>query len=148
MSYRKRWRRYHDRGARPRARSRPEIVLAIAVINARPWGMEQGNLFADLRDAAAEAEEVGTLLATPALRIERIVSRGQASPPGFWYDQGWAEWVLVLRGAADLLCEGEATPWRLVAGDFLHLPAHRRHRVEWTDPTEPTLWLAIHYHQG
>jgi cupin 2 domain-containing protein len=85
-----------------------------------------------------------TLLSTPSLRIERIVSWGHTSPEGFWYDQETHEWVLLPSGAARLLLEGDE-PLDLRPGDFVNIPAHRRHRVEWTDPTQPTVWLAIHY---
>ncbi|HZB36490.1 MAG TPA: hypothetical protein VE443_00605 [Beijerinckiaceae bacterium] len=91
------------------------------------------NLFAGLPGKAA-AEEVETLVAAPAVRIERIVSTGQASPPGFWYDEPLDEWVVVPSGAAGLLVEGESGPRTLRAGDHVHLPARCRHRVEWTDP--------------
>jgi cupin 2 domain-containing protein len=84
------------------------------------------------------------LLSTPGVRVERIVSTGQASPPGFWYDQAWAEWVLVVSGEALLQFEDESEPRRLTAGDYLHIAPHRRHRVAWTDPNQPTIWLAIH----
>jgi len=103
-----------------------------------------GNMFADISPGGAE-EQVTQLLRAPALRIERIVSHAHASPPGFWYDQDCAEWVLLLRGAAILGLEGHAEPVRLAAGDYVHLPAHTRHRVEWTDPDHPTIWLAVHY---
>ena len=102
-----------------------------------------GNLLASL-PARLDAEQIIALVANENLRIERIVSTGQASPPGFWYDQPWAEWVLVLAGSAGLLFEDEAEPRVLRAGDYLLIPAHRRHRVAWTD-TEPTVWLAVHY---
>ncbi|MGO8738006.1 cupin domain-containing protein [Rhodoblastus sp.] len=102
-----------------------------------------GNFFADLPDASGE--EITQLLAAfPGARVERIVSQGQASPPDFWYDQAWAEWVVVLSGAAELLIEGEAAPRRLRPGDYLEIPAHVRHRVAWTDPGQPTIWLAVH----
>jgi len=101
-----------------------------------------GNLLADVPTALA-GEELRELLATPALRIERIVSTGQASPPGFWYDQDWAEWVLVVAGQAGLLIEGEAVPRVLGPGSYVHLPAHCRHRVEWTSAEVPTVWLAV-----
>ena len=68
-----------------------------------------------------------------------------ASPPGFWYDQAQHEWIAVLAGSAGLLFEGEVEPRILRAGDFLNIPAHARHRVEWTDADQPTVWLAIHY---
>ncbi|MFO1115341.1 MAG: cupin domain-containing protein [Beijerinckiaceae bacterium] len=102
-----------------------------------------GNLFADL-PAALEAEQFTDILARQGVRIERIVSTGQASPPGFWYDQPQDEWVCVMSGAAAILIDGEAKPRVLRAGDWLELPAHVRHRVEWTDPTQPTVWLAVH----
>jgi cupin 2 domain-containing protein len=103
-----------------------------------------GNLLASL-PARLDAEQIIALVENENLRIERIVSTGQASPPGFWYDQPWAEWVLVLTGSAGLLFEGEAEPRVLRAGDYLLIPAHRRHRVAWTDPEQPTVWLAVHY---
>ena len=78
-------------------------------------------------------------------RIERIVSHAHASPDGFWYDQEWAEWVIVLKGSAGLQVEGEDAPRVLSSGDYVHLPAHTRHRVVWTAPGEPTVWLALHY---
>jgi cupin 2 domain-containing protein len=83
------------------------------------------------------------LVAVPGLRIERIVSCGQASPPGFHYDQPHAEWVAVLSGSADLRFADEPEPRRLVAGDTVLIDPHRRHRVEHTD--SPTVWLAIHF---
>ena len=88
------------------------------------------------------------MLSRPGLRIERIISFGQASPPGFWYDQTHAEWVVVLTGAAHLRFDDEAALRSLSPGDYVEIAAHRRHRVEWTDPTQPTIWLAIHYGAG
>lgn len=92
-----------------------------------------------------EAERLDVLLQTAALRLERIVSRGQATPPGEWWAQDRAEWVVVLRGAAGLRFEDEAEARVLRPGDHLHIAAHRRHRVEWTDAAEATIWLALHY---
>lgn len=106
-----------------------------------------GNLFADLPDRL-EREQLVELLSLPGLRVERIVSTGQATPPGAFYDQDWAEWVVLLRGSAKLFFDGETGPRLLRPGDFLHIPAHRRHRVEWTDPQQPTVWLAIHHPQA
>lgn len=85
------------------------------------------------------------LLTTDHLRIERITSRGHASPEGFWYDQANHEWVMVLRGSAGVSVAGLDGVIRLAAGDHLNLPARTRHRVEWTDPGGITLWLAVHY---
>jgi cupin 2 domain-containing protein len=102
------------------------------------------NLFANLPEAS-HAEQIIALLSYRNLRIERIVSRGQASPANFWYDQDQAEWVVVLAGSAGLRFEDEASARTLRAGDYVNIPAHRRHRVDWTDATQPTIWLAIHY---
>ncbi len=84
------------------------------------------------------------LLAGPGVRIERIVSAGHASPPGFWYDQPHMEWVALLAGAARLRFEDTAEPLLLKPGDHVAIAAHRRHRVDWTDPAQPTVWLAVH----
>ena len=104
-----------------------------------------GNLFSGIGAGGHREEVVTPLLDRPGLRIERIVSTGQASPPGFWYDQQDAEWVLVVSGEAGLLVEGEEHPRRLKAGDWVELPPHCRHRVEWTAPGQETVWLAVHY---
>jgi cupin 2 domain-containing protein len=101
------------------------------------------HLLADLPTSLPD-ELIETLLETPRLRIERIVSLGHATPPECWYDQRWPEWVLVLRGAARLrLASGEALDLR--PGDAVNLAAGERHRVEWTTTDEATVWLAIHY---
>jgi len=94
----------------------------------------------DLREEVCQ-----TLLTTPGLRLERIVSKGQASPPGFWYDQDWHEWVMVLTGEAGLVFADAPGEMRLSPGDHVFIPAHRRHRVAWTDPETPTVWLALHF---
>lgn len=104
-----------------------------------------GNLYAGLPAEARADELLVDLLSRPDVRIERIVSTGQASPEGFWYDQEWAEWVVLLSGAAEVRFADEPAPRRLVAGDWLHIEAHRRHRVEWTDPAQASVWLAVHY---
>ncbi|MET4698759.1 cupin 2 domain-containing protein [Constrictibacter sp. MBR-5] len=103
-----------------------------------------GNLFAHLAGAAGD-ERIDALLDRPGLRIERIVSTGQASPPGFWYDQEEAEWVLLVAGAAGLQFEDEEDVRTLRPGDHLLIPAHRRHRVAWTASDAPTVWLAVHF---
>lgn len=102
------------------------------------------NIFADIPQHV-DAEEVTVLLATPDIRIERIVSTGQASPEGFWFDQERAEWVVLLQGAAEVQFEGEATPRPLRPGDTLHIPPQVRHRVAWTDANQPTVWLTVHH---
>jgi cupin 2 domain-containing protein len=102
------------------------------------------NLFAVAH--ALTGELVDALLSRPGLRIERIVSQGQASPAGFWYDQAEGEWVLVLAGAARLRFEDEPDARLLGPGDWLDIAPRRRHRVDWTDPAVPTIWLAVYYH--
>ncbi len=101
------------------------------------------NLFADI-PADLPEELIQPLLSAPGVRIVRIVSLGHTSPEGFWYDQAEHEWVLLLMGAARLRFEDEE-PIELMPGSFVNIPAHRRHRVEWTDPDKPTAWLAVHY---
>lgn len=88
-------------------------------------------------------EEFTDLLVRPGLRVERIVSMGNATPAGEWLEQAWDEWVLVLTGAAGVTIEGEETQ-RLSRGHFMFIPANKRHRVEWTDGNQATLWIAVH----
>jgi len=102
------------------------------------------NLF-DGIPAEIPAEILEVLLEAKNFRLERIVSRGQATPPGGWYDQDSHEWVVLLAGGAGLRFEAESHLRELHPGDFLLIPAHCRHRVEWTDPAQPTVWLAVHY---
>lgn len=106
--------------------------------------MEKQNLFAGIPAALSE-ELTESVLDGGRLRIERIVSRGQSSPPGFWYDQRDHEWVVVLRGEGVLEFEDGDSPVVLGPGDYLNIGAHRRHRVVSTHPEEATVWLAIHY---
>ncbi len=102
------------------------------------------NLLRDIPDART-GEVTQAILAAPGVRIERIVSLGQASPPGFWYDQAETEWVLLLAGAARLRFADEPEARLISPGDWVEIPPHRRHRVDWTDPAQPTVWLAVSY---
>ena len=102
------------------------------------------SLFENIPPDLAE-ELFGTLCATDSITIERIVSRGHASPPGFWYDQEKDEFVLVIKGSAGLRFENQADIVVLKAGDYINIEAHVKHRVEWTDATCETVWLAVHY---
>jgi cupin 2 domain-containing protein len=106
--------------------------------------MKSENLFNGI-PANLPEELFTTLHQAKGLRIERIVSQGHASPPGFWYDQAEHEWVIVLQGGAAIQLEGDLEPVQLPAGAYLNVPAHTRHRVVSTCPTEQTVWLAIHY---
>jgi cupin 2 domain-containing protein len=102
------------------------------------------NLLADV-PAQLPEEQFIELTAMGGTRVERIVSHGHASPPGFWYEQAQAEWVLVLAGAAGLQFEGEDTSRTMRPGDHVLIPAGVRHRVAWTDAETPTIWLAVHF---
>jgi cupin 2 domain-containing protein len=101
------------------------------------------NLFAGI-PASLEEELTDGLVRTDAVRIERIVSRGHASPPGFWYDQPESEWIVLLIGGAELaFADGETVA--LTPGDWIDIPAHRKHRIERTDPDRETVWLVVFY---
>jgi cupin 2 domain-containing protein len=104
--------------------------------------MTTNNLFVHLPRHLPD-ELFTTLVDAANVRIERIVSHGHASPEGFWYDQDQHEWVVMLKGAARLRFEDETIEMK--PGDFIDIPVHKKHRVEWTTPDEPTLWLAVHY---
>jgi len=110
--------------------------------------MNAGNMFAGLPATPEAAERLELLLARPGLRIERIVSTGQASPAGFWYEQADAEWVVLLSGEALLRFEDETEARRLHAGDWICIEPRRRHRVDWTASATPTVWLAVHHAPG
>ena len=108
--------------------------------------MLQGRLDQGI-SVAGDDELVTALVRAPSVRIERIVSRGHASPPGFWYDQSEAEFVLVVNGRAVVEFDsGERL--NLSPGDYVDIPPRRRHRVAWTAPDENTVWLAIFYGEG
>lgn len=106
--------------------------------------MLSGNLFENIPEHLPD-ELFDTLLEKDSMRLERIVSRGHATPEGQWYDQPRDEWVTLLRGSAALVIEGREAPIVMAPGDQLLLPAHCRHRVAWTDPNQDTVWLALHY---
>ncbi len=102
------------------------------------------NLFA-ASPATLPEELVEILGAGEGVRIERIVSRGHTSPEGFWYDQEWPEFVVLLSGAARLEFADGPAPLEMRPGDWLEITARRRHRVAWSDPDRDTVWLAVHY---
>jgi len=129
--------------ARRTGNSRPALHndLHIAEIST----MKPDNIFADIPDNL-ETELFERLAGGGQVTIERIISRGHASPASGWYDQETSEWVIVLRGEARLSFEDRASVL-LRAGDYLNLPAHRKHRVDWTAPDRETVWLTVHYHE-
>jgi cupin 2 domain-containing protein len=106
--------------------------------------IRSGNLFAHIVPDP-EDEQVSDLAVAPGARIERIVSFGQTTPEGQWFDQDWTEWVVLVRGRARIRFEGEAEARTLAAGDWLEIGPHIRHRVEYTDQDAPTIWLAVHF---
>jgi cupin 2 domain-containing protein len=103
-----------------------------------------GNIFANLPQSLSE-EAFQEIIQGERFRLERIISFGQSTAAGQWYDQEQHEWVVLLSGAAGLLFEGEEGLRILHPGDFVNIPAHTRHRVEWTDEKQNTVWLALHY---
>ncbi|WP_038291317.1 cupin domain-containing protein [Zooshikella ganghwensis] len=105
--------------------------------------MATGNIFQAIpQDIPQELFEV--ILEKPGVTIERIISKGHTTPKGAWYDQNNDEWVLLLQGEARVVFQGESEPYTLAVGDYLYIPAHVKHRVDWTSRTTETVWLAIH----
>ena len=100
------------------------------------------NIFDDLPQHMPK-EVVQTLLQANDVRIERIISHGHVSAPDFWYDQPQHEWVIVLKGAARLQFEDGMVESNV--GDYINIPAFKKHRVDWTTPDEPTVWLGVRY---
>jgi cupin 2 domain-containing protein len=101
----------------------------------------------NIRDALPDnlaSETCEDILRAPGVRIERIISQGQASPDCGWYDQDEGEWVMVVAGRA-VIEFADGSICKLSAGDYLNIPAHCKHRVSWTDPSEVTIWLAVLY---
>jgi cupin 2 domain-containing protein len=106
--------------------------------------MKIKNISGDIPFSVPE-EIVDELISSENIRIHRIVSKGQVSPPDFWYDQDDSEWVMVIKGKATLKFMDEDDPVELNEGDYLNIPPHKKHRVEWTDPETETIWVAVFY---
>ncbi len=100
------------------------------------------NLF-NLPNPLPDEEVFESLIADNGVLIERIISTGQASPKGYWYDQDRDEWVVLLQGRAKLVWE-DGREMEMGPGDWVLIPAHQRHRVEWTSQNPPCIWLAVH----
>jgi len=100
------------------------------------------NIFAEIPEQLPQ-ELVEEIAAGEQVRVERIVSKGHISSPDFWYDQHSDEWVILFAGAARLRFADCEEPVLLKSGDHIFIPAHSRHRVEWTHPDQPTIWLAV-----
>jgi cupin 2 domain-containing protein len=104
---------------------------------------EKVNIYENIPENLPE-ELIETICRGEGTRIERIISRGHASPDGFWYDQENDEWVIVLSGSAVLDFE-DGRQVRMSPGDYVNIPARKRHRVVSTDAENDTVWLAVHY---
>jgi len=105
--------------------------------------MKNNNIFAAIPQRL-DQELVEILLENKDLSVERIISKGHTSPVSGWYDQSTNEWVMVLKGEAVITFEDEPEI-KLVAGSYIDIAAHKKHRVSWTDPNNETIWLAVHY---
>ena len=100
------------------------------------------NIF-DLPSSLPNQEIFESLVSTERISIERIISNGQVTPSGEWYDQDKDEWVILLQGEA-CLAYADGSEIKLIAGDYLFIPAHQKHRVEYTSFQPPCIWLAVH----
>lgn len=103
----------------------------------------RGNLFTNIPSVLAE-EVIQTLFSIENTDIERIISKGQKSPPGFWYDQDRNEFVLLLKGKAEIeFADGQIIKMR--KGNYLLIKAHERQRVKKTSRIPQCIWLALHF---
>lgn len=105
--------------------------------------METHNIFSSL--AESESEIFENIIFNDKFKLERIISSGQSTPPGEWYDQENNEWVILLSGSAVLVFEDDNKEYVLKPGDYILIPAHKKHRVKMTDPENKTVWLGLHY---
>lgn len=105
--------------------------------------MLSGNIYSAIPGALKE-EFFEILFEQGSLKIERIVSKGHRSPETGWYNQEKSEWVLLLKGGAELTF-ADSTTIRLKEGDYLYIPPHKKHKVSWTEPDQESFWLAVHY---
>jgi cupin 2 domain-containing protein len=101
------------------------------------------NLYSGLPEILP-TEITDVLVKSQNVRIERIVSQGHSSPETGWYDQDDNEWVVVLQGAGTIQFDDNSKV-TLQSGDHINIPAHKKHKVAWTDPDQSTVWLAVFY---
>ena len=109
----------------------------------RQWSEVKGNIFDVQHPSSSEKEYFEALVNNNEIQIERIISQGHVTPEGEWYDQERDEWVVLVTGEASILLEGEKEI-TLIAGDYLFIPKHLRHRVTYTSKEPVCIWLAIH----
>ena len=121
-----------------------QAVRLISSFIFQDWITEMDSLFKDI-PAELPEELIEAICSTSCVKIERIVSRGHASPEGFWYDQGRKEFILVVQGSAGLKFDGTDDIVVMKTGDYMSIGSHVKHRVEWTDTASDTIWLAVHY---
>ena len=106
--------------------------------------MKLNNIYSDIPKHIPD-EIFEEILRSDTVKIERIISKGHGTPRGVWYDQTQNEWVILLKGKAKLMFEGNAELIEMNPGDYMYIPAHCKHRVEYTEPDKETLWLTILY---
>ncbi len=106
--------------------------------------MDVKNIFSGIKNQSPE-EIFETIIKTNQFKIERIISSGQSTDKEKWYNQDIDEWVILLKGSAGLLFESNNEEIIMKPGDYINIPAYQKHRVEWTDANEETIWMAVHY---
>ncbi|MDC0302969.1 Nif11 domain/cupin domain-containing protein [bacterium] len=126
---------------------------------AKSWGFDIGRRWGE---TATGTDQVDNLFQTPCPPIGEEASRELASGTGWtlnlicsnafsspaetWMDQSEMEWVLVLRGSAQVSFKEADAVMDLSPGDHLLIPPNCLHRVERSDPDPGTLWLAMYWH--
>ena len=106
--------------------------------------MKPVNIFSDIPQHLPN-EIFQTIINTSSCKIERIISKSHSSPKDFWYNQDQNEWVIILKGQAQIEFEKDKKVVKMKTGDYINLPAHCKHRVKWTHPEKETIWLAVFY---
>ncbi|MFK5985730.1 MAG: cupin domain-containing protein [Pseudomonadota bacterium] len=101
------------------------------------------NLFSNIPENL-DKEVFEQITSSEHIRIERIISKGHKTPQSHWYDQEQSEWVVILTGEA-ILCFADGSQITMKKGDYINIPAHKKHKVQWTHPDIETIWLAVYY---
>jgi cupin 2 domain-containing protein len=105
--------------------------------------VQVNNIFKNIPTNLAD-ESFEDIISKDGLKIEKIISYGHITEEFQWYDQDHDEWVILLKGEATLSFENE-NAIELSLGEYINIPAHKKHRVSWTLPNKETIWLAVHY---